>query len=91
MVEIVSDRIFTAIVCADIDPALGDEAYDRLDSELLHLYNGTESSPWEAVRKGPQGSEPVPCHDNPNRWHYVVSIKWSWKAAVEAYASGEER
>lgn len=77
MVELVHDRLFSAVVCSDINPEDPD-AYDRLDKELLSLYNGTMSSPWQVIRKFPKGLEeqgkPGPCKETPGRWHYVVSI-----------------
>ena len=77
MIEVVRDRMLSAIVCCDIDPE-SKNAFDRVDRELLTLDNGTESSPWKTVRPDdkdyiPDKSAPGPCQDKPGRWHYVVT------------------
>ena len=75
MIELVRDKILSAIVCCDIDPS-SDDAFDRVDQEARTIDNGTISSPWKALRPTDTGyteqSAPGPCADKPNRWHYVV-------------------
>lgn len=64
MVEIVRDRMLSAIVCCDIDPERTD-CYDELDTQLSSIYNSTHNG-WS------ERSKPIPCRDKPGRWHYVV-------------------
>lgn len=79
MVEIVQDRIFTAIVCCDINPVDAD-CYDKLDVELAPIYNGT-SMGWKALRPDNwrflddpaewELAKPCKCEEQDGRWHYV--------------------
>ena len=41
MIEMVADRIFSAIFCCDVDPA-SEDAFDRVDALLMRFPNGTE-------------------------------------------------
>ena len=79
MVEVIRDRIFSAIVCCDIDPT-GEDCFDELDRQLASVYNGTTGG-WKALRPDREEfasgecswdkSKPIPCRDIPGRWHYV--------------------
>lgn len=78
MIELVHDRVLSAIVCCDIDPA-SEGAFDKVDQEAALLNNGTLMSPWKAVREDGnlRGSswkniKPGPCQEKPGFWHYVV-------------------
>lgn len=74
MVEIIRDRIFSAIVCCDIDPSNND-CYDELDRQLEGIFNGTING-WKALRQTDSlwnlQCAPLPCEETPGRWHYVV-------------------
>lgn len=78
MIELVTDRILTAIFCCDVDPE-SEDAFEKVDEMLKAFPNGTMNgwrcireedavrfgAPWERVK-------PVPCKDHPGRWHYVA-------------------
>jgi hypothetical protein len=80
MVEVIKERIFSAIVCCDIDPE-EEDCFDKLDKQLKSIYNGTTGG-WKALRPDREEfssgerswdkSKPVPCKDIADRWHYVV-------------------
>lgn len=78
MMELVHDRLLSAIVCCDIDPA-SEGAFDQVDLEASQIDNGTKMCPWKCVREDSllwetpwDDIKPVPCREKPGFWHYVV-------------------
>lgn len=77
-IELVRDRIFSGVVCCDVDPD-SENAFDEVDRLAQTIYNGTTAG-WRSLRKSDcelrdipwDESKPGPCEDYPNRWHYVV-------------------
>ena len=81
MIEMVADRIFSAIFCCDVDPA-SEDAFDRVDVLLQRFPNGTEKG-WRCLRSEDaerlgapwDRAKPVPCKEHPNRWHYLAIVQ----------------
>ena len=79
-IELVHDRILSAIVCCDVDPE-ADGAFDEVDKRAKTLYNGTDEHPWHTVRENHdlhggdwENIKPIACEDYPGRWHYVMAV-----------------